>query len=70
MSYSKAKKCFQENVTVLGDGPMNTPEKILIWNLSVGLSALTQALEEDLAEMREVLDAVPQRAITRVARDQ
>ena len=51
MTYEEAKRCFDENSTLIGD-PKGDP---LTWNLSVGLEALTSALQADLHALRQQL---------------
>jgi hypothetical protein len=58
MSYFEAKDMFQDNLKILGK-----PEGIeqeLIWNLSIGLQKLTEALEADSAHIRNVLGRLSQ----------
>ena len=55
MTYSQAKKAFEDNRARLG--PKAHPE---IWNLSAGLLRLTEAIEHDMAEIRERLGRIEQ----------
>ena len=54
MSYYQAKKCFDENVKLLG---LPSQDR-LMWNLNVGLTNLVFALEADLAEMERKIDQI------------
>lgn len=54
MSYDEAKKFFDANATQIGHP--TTPESSLIWNLSLGLYKLVEALEADLSRLRVEVD--------------
>jgi len=61
MTYNEAKACFQENGRHLS--PESDP---VLWNLNAGLDTLTDAIEQDMAHLRDVLDRVV-RALEREA---
>ena len=58
MSYSEAKKFFDANIKQieLQSGTPKTPETSLMWNLSLGLRELVEALEADSSRLRLELD--------------
>ena len=49
MTYEKARECFDENNTLIA----NPRENPLMWNLSAGLVALTQALQTDMLALQQ-----------------
>ena len=51
MSYATAKKCFQENLDMVGD-PMSDPQT---FNLNVGLLNLTDEIESDISHIKTAL---------------
>jgi hypothetical protein len=55
MSYQSARKNFAENIQLIGPQPMDDP---LNWNLNNGLINLTNAIQQDLAEMNQRLKQV------------
>lgn len=55
MTYYQAKQCFDENSQLLQQNPMDQP---YIWNLSVGLSNLTQALESGQNQIVALLQQI------------
>jgi len=54
MSYQSAKNCFNENVALFAN-PQTNPEK---YNLYDGLSNLTQAMENDLSAIKDLLEQI------------
>ena len=56
MTYEKAKQCFDENNTLIGDPDRDR----LIWNLSAGLFALANAIQLDFHDLRNQLQDVAQ----------
>ena len=55
MSYQKAKSAFAENRKRF-DSLVDAKWKPYLWNLNEGLSALVEALEDDMEEMRAKID--------------
>ncbi len=58
MSYTEAKEFFEANIKQIKvpTGQPTTPEASLVWNLSLGLQKLAEALEADLSRLRYELD--------------
>ena len=56
MSFSKASDAFEDIQTVIGK-PRTDTERCL-WNLALGLTELSQALQQDLREIRKVVDLI------------
>ncbi len=54
MPYHTPKECFDNNSQILGVRPEDRTE-LLFWNLSVGLSHLTSAMQSDLHHVRTLL---------------
>ncbi len=54
MSYDKAKEHLEEIRTILVK-PANDREE-MVWNLSLALSELIEALESDLSDIRRLLN--------------
>jgi hypothetical protein len=59
MSYQKAKSAFAENRKRL-DSLIDTKWKPYLWNLNEGLSALVEALEDDMEEIHVKIDRLEQ----------
>ena len=55
MSYQKAKSAFADNRKRF-DSLVDAKWKPYLWNLNEGLSALVEALEDDMEEMRAKID--------------
>ncbi len=58
MSYYGARKCFADSIARIGeeDAP-NYPKD---WNLNNGLTALTEAIEVTLGQIKELLGRIVQ----------
>lgn len=54
MSYYEVEKCIKENQDIIGD-PTSDP---LMWNLSVALLNLSEAIEYDLGQIKTVLGTI------------
>ena len=54
MSYHSARNSFNENLRQFGN-PQTNPEK---YNLYTGLSNLTQAIENDLGAIKDLLEQI------------
>ena len=53
--YSGARKCFQENVNLVGPQPMIDPQN---WNLNNGLEQFAAAVQADILDVHQKLDAI------------
>ena len=56
MTFYKAKDCFKDNLQIIGSAKSNP----LLWNLSVGLNQLAEALESDLGQIKHDLARITQ----------
>ena len=57
MSYYQAKDCFNDNLQI---GKPQDQGQQLMWNLSVGLLKLSEALESDVRQIQNQLDQIAQ----------
>lgn len=55
MSYYNARNNFAENVALVGPNPMSDPQN---FNLNDGLFKLTQAIENDMSEIKQLLHSI------------
>ena len=58
MSYLTARKCFQDNIHIINKP--KTDEQTFIWNLSNGLTQLSDAISADLSALESQLSQISQ----------
>ena len=51
MGYHEAQRCFDENAALLG----NPPSDPILWNLNAGIARAAKAIEDDLADIKDLL---------------
>jgi hypothetical protein len=58
VSYHDARRCFQENLELIGTPPAG--EDVFMYNLNNGLDALAQAVHSDMQQIKSLLDQILQ----------